>query len=78
MSKQREGLPDLMDTALGGIETAPASIPKPDLGELKTYSIRIHTKIMEQLRAHFAAQGISLSAGVRQWLIQRMQSEGLR
>ena len=77
MSKQKRGMPNQFGpNVLGGATAGPA--PPPDLGELKTYSVRIHTHIMEQLRAHFAAQGISLSAGVRQWLIQRMQQEGLR
>ena len=81
MAKQREGLPDLMQQAMtGGSAPAPtAATPTPgDLGELKTYSMRQPKVVMEALRAHFASRGLTLSAGVRTWLIERMEQEGLR
>ena len=74
MSKQREGLPDLMDQALGAGSSRAAGA---GVGEMKTYSMRLPISVMEKLRAHFAAHGLSLSAGVRLWLIERMKQEGL-
>lgn len=83
MSKQREGLPDLMEQAMtgGGAEaSSPAAVTPTagDLGVLKTYSMRQPVVVMEALRAHFASRGLTLSAGVRTWLIERMEQEGLR
>lgn len=74
MSK-REGMPDLMEQAMSGSVPAPQA---PGLGELKAYSMRLPEGVVAQLRAHFSAKGVSLSAGVRMWLIERMEQEGLR
>ena len=75
MSK-RAGMPDLMQQAMTGASTPSKTVS--GIGDLKAYSMRLPEGVVEQLRAHFASRGLSLSAGVRSWLIERMEREGLR
>ena len=46
-------------------------------GDMKTFSLRMPEGDRELLRRYFRGKGMDLSNGLRMWIYERMQEEGL-
>ena len=46
--------------------------------ELQTFSVRLSPADVETLREYFTARGLGISQGIRMWVAERMEQEGLR
>lgn len=73
----RKGTPDLMSQVLSGKPTAAPGIPA-DQGEQTRVNFWLPAGWKKTLTAHFKAQGLDLSSGIRQALSRYMSEEGLR
>ena len=77
----REKTPDLMGELLGPKKLSPGqkSIEEPrETGEMKTFSLRMPEGDRNLLRRYFRGKGMDLSNGLRMWIYERMQEEGLK
>lgn len=73
----RKGTPDLMSQVLSGKPAAAPGIPAAE-GEQTRVNFWLPTSWKKALTAHFKAQGLDLSSGIRQALSRYMSEEGLR
>ena len=83
MLSKNKGLPsNLMGDALKGQPAAAVpDAPPPTDGddELKTFSLRLPVNVADALRVYFRHNhALSLGAGIRMWLVERMREEGIR
>jgi len=46
--------------------------------ELRPFSIRLAPADIDTLREYFRARGLGISQGIRMWVAERMEQEGLR
>ena len=46
--------------------------------ELATFSVRLAPEDIEALRGYFETRGLGISQGIRMWIRERMEEEGLR
>ena len=83
MSKERT--PELMDNLLGGVprpkrqaEERPALSSTGRDRKLKLTSVRLPGDWMDTLSAYFSGKGLDLSSGLRLWIGERMEQEGLK
>lgn len=76
--KPRKDTPDLMSSVLSGKGVTPGAIPVEDLGEQARVNFWMPGSWKKTLTAHFKAQGLDLSSGIRQALSRYMSEEGLR
>jgi hypothetical protein len=75
----RKGTPDLMSQVLSGKSaTAPGEIPTVNDGKAVRVNFFIPEGWKKTLTAHFKAQGLDLSSGIRQALSRYMTEERLR
>ena len=77
----REKTPDLMGELLGKTPGQGQTVTTEELdakGDMKTFSLRMPEGDRELLRRYFRAKGMDLSNGLRMWIYERMQEEGLR
>lgn len=74
----RKGTPDLMSQVLSGKPTAAPGIPAEEPGEQTRVNFYLPASWKRTLTAHFKAQGLDLSSGIRQALARYMSEEGLR
>jgi len=73
----RKGTPDLMSQVLSGKSAAaPGGIPAD--GKATRVNFFMPEGWKKALTAHFKAQGLDLSSGIRQALSRYMSEEGLR
>lgn len=75
----RKETPDLMSEILGkkpGKKTVPENTPAA--GEMKTFSLRMPEGDRDLLKQYFKSKGMDLSNGLRMWIYERMQQEGLK
>ena len=77
----RQKTPDLMGQLLAGKKPDPHqtfSIEHPEAkGDMKTFSLRMPEGDRDLLRRYFRTKGMDLSNGLRMWIYERMQKEGL-
>ena len=45
--------------------------------DLETFSIRIDAESKRKLAAYFERRGLAMSQGLRVWILERMENEGL-
>ena len=76
----RKKTPDLMGEFLGK-KASPEkkeSVQEPqEKGDMKTFSLRMPEGDRELLKRYFRGKGMDLSNGLRMWIYERMQAEGL-
>ena len=77
MSERKE-TPDLMKEVLGGKKKPKAERPVEDTGNMRLMSLRLPNTWRERLRTYFAGKGLDLSSGLRLWIAERMETEGLK
>lgn len=46
--------------------------------ELRAFSVRLSPADIDTLREYFAARGLGISQGIRMWIAECMEREGLR
>ena len=79
MSERKE-TPDLMKEVLAGKKSKAArpGAEIEDTGNKKLMSLRLPASWKKELQAHFADKGLDLSSGLRLWIGERMEEEGLK
>ena len=76
MSERKE-TPDLMSKVLAGNKPKVAR-PGLETGSKRLMSLRLPASWKKELRAHFADKGLDFSSGLRLWIGERMDQEGLK
>ena len=79
MSKQKT--PDLMDSLLDGVpkpKRKPTGAATREDRKLKMMSLRVPADWIMILAGHFTDKGLDLSSGLRLWIGERMEREGLK
>ena len=76
----RQKTPDLMGEFLGkkGPEKKAGIEVPQEKGEMKTFSLRMPESDRKLLKRYFRTKGMDFSNGLRMWIYERMQEEGLK